>query len=225
MVATLVQSVVLAGALIVVPALVSRRTRQAQARVLLPVLMYFSAIGLGYMAAEIALIQQLTLLLGHPVYAVATALAAILIFSGCGSIWSERLTPLRARAVGLGLAAALLIFAIALLGVVHFVHTAPFIVRSGVAAILLAPVATAMGMLFPLGLRGIAGESAGIAWAWAANGFASVIGVPLAALIAVEAGSPVLFLVAAFAYVGASLVAWRRANVPSLPGVQNQHRG
>jgi hypothetical protein len=161
------------------------------------------------MAAEIALIQQLTLLLGHPVYAVATALAAILIFSGGGSIWSERLTPRRAGAIGVGLAAALLVFAAALLGIVHLVHSAPFLVRAAVAAVLLAPLATAMGMLFPLGLRGIAGDSAGIAWAWTANGFASVVGVPIAALIAVEAGSSVLFLVAAFAYVGASLVAWR----------------
>jgi hypothetical protein len=111
LIATLVQSVLLATALIVVPALLSRRVRRAQRDPLLPVLGYFSAIGLGYMAAEIALIQQLTLLLGHPVYAVATTLAAILIFSGSGSMWSERMTPHRARAVAMGLAAALLIFA------------------------------------------------------------------------------------------------------------------
>ncbi|MDQ4081251.1 MAG: SAM-dependent methyltransferase, partial [Gemmatimonadota bacterium] len=86
------------------------------------------------------------------------------------------------------------------------VHAGPLFVRGGVAVILLAPVATAMGMLFPLGLRGIAGDRAGIAWAWAANGFASVVGVPLAALIAVEAGSSVLFLIAALAYAGASLI-------------------
>lgn len=203
LVATLIQSALLAVALIVVPTLVSRRVRGAQRDSLLPILGYFSAIGLGYMAAEIALIQQLTLLLGHPVYAVATTLAAILIFSGSGSMWSERMTLYSARAVAMGLAAAFVIFAAALLRIVHVVHGAPLIVRGGVAAILLAPVATAMGMLFPLGLRRIAGDSAGIAWAWAANGVASVVGVPLAALIAVEAGSPVLFLVAALAYVGA----------------------
>lgn len=90
-------------------------------------------------------------------------------------------------------------------------YAAPLVVRGGVGAIVLAPVATAMGMLFPLGLRGIAGDSVGIAWAWAANGFASVVAVPLAALVAVEAGSPALFLVATATYAAASLVARRNA--------------
>ena len=211
LVATLVQSVVLAALLIVVPALLRRRGR-AEGRSLLPVLAYFTAIGLAYMAAEIALIQQLTLLLGHPIYGVATTLAAILIFSGTGSMLSEHLTPDRARAVGVGLAAALVVFAAALLGMVHVVHAAPFLVRATIAAILIAPVATAMGMPFPLGLRRIGDDSAGIAWAWASNGFASVVGVPLAALIAVEAGSPMLFLVAALTYVGAALVVRREGS-------------
>jgi hypothetical protein len=58
-----------------------------------------------------------------------------------------------------------------------------------------------MGMLFPLGLRALApGDSVRIAWAWGVNGFASVVGVPLAALIAVEAGSRVLLLSGAAAY-------------------------
>jgi hypothetical protein len=77
--------------------------------------------------------------------------------------------------------------------------------------VLLAPVAIAMGTLLPLGLRGIARVDSGrIAWAWAANGFASVVGVPLAALIAVEAGSPMLLLFAAAMYATAALLSTDR---------------
>jgi hypothetical protein len=52
-----------------------------------------------------------------------------------------------------------------------------------------------------------------VAWAWAANGFASVVATPAAALIALEAGSQMLFLVAAIAYAGAATL--HRAGVPS----------
>jgi hypothetical protein len=74
-------------------------------------------------------------------------------------------------------------------------------VRAGVATLLLAPVALLMGLPFPMGLRLLtSGHRTGIAWAWAANGFASVVAVPLAALIALEIGSPALFFLAAAGY-------------------------
>jgi len=198
----------LAAMLILLPVLVVRRRASASPdRVELQLLAFFAAIGLGYMAAEIALIQQLTLLLGHPVFAVATVLAAILICSGVGSYWSDRVAPARARLIGLILAVALALFAVLLLDVVHLLQPASIIARGASVAILLAPVTVGMGMLFPLGLRSLAvGSGRRIAWAWAANGFTSVVGVPLAALIAVEAGSPVLFLVAATTYAACALV-------------------
>ncbi len=165
------------------------------------------------MAAEIAVIQQLTLLLGHPVYAVATVLATILIFSAAGSLWSDRLAPSRATVLGATLAGSLTLLALLLLPIVHLLQPASIVLRGAAAAALLAVVATLMGTMFPLGLRGIArDESARIAWAWAANGFASVVAVPLAALIAVEWGSRVLLLVAAIAYVPALVLIRSRSS-------------
>jgi spermidine synthase len=208
--ATLAQSVLLATLLILLPALLRPRRPRGRADSLLPLVAYFSAIGLGYMAAEIALIQQLTLLLGHPVYAVATVLAGILIFSGVGSAWSDRLAPSRAPILAALLGAALALCAALLLDGVHLLQPASILTRGAAASVMLAPVAIGMGTLFPLGLRGLAGDDSGrIAWGWAANGFASVVGVPLAALIAVEAGSRMLLLVAATAYLFAPLVARR----------------
>jgi hypothetical protein len=77
----------------------------------------------------------------------------------------------------------------------------PAAFRAAAAILQLAPLALLMGAPFPLGLRAVAGAGPGrVAWAWAANGFASVVAAPLAALIAVEFGSPALFLFAAGAY-------------------------
>lgn len=203
--ATLAQSALLAALLMLLPPALRRRSVRHAGGVSIPVVAYFSAIGFGFMAAEIALIQQLTLLLGHPVYAVTMALATILIFSGVGSASSDRLTPGRARVAGAALAVALALCAASLLGLVHLLQPMPLVVRVAAALVLLAPVATAMGMLFPLGLRAFPrGESAAIAWAWAVNGFASTVAVPLAALIAVEGGSRVLLLGAAMAYAVAA---------------------
>jgi hypothetical protein len=209
--ATLAQNALLGALLILLPVVIRSRAVRAGAGSLPRLAAYFSAIGVGYMAAEIALIQQLTLLLGHPVYAVATVLAAILICSGVGSVWSDRLAPSRAAILSAMLAGALALFAALLLGGVHLLQPASILTRGAAAAVLLAPVAAVMGTLFPLGLRALAGDDSGrIAWGWAANGFASVVGVPLAALIAVEAGSRVLLLVAATTYVSAALLSRHR---------------
>jgi len=208
LIATLAQNVLLATLLIVLPAaLQSWRVRDRRVS-LITLIAYFAAIGLAYMAAEIAVIQQLTLLLGHPVYAVAGVLASMLICSGAGSIWSDRIAPRHAVVIGLALGGALMVFAAVLLAIVHRLQPLPFGARAAAAAAVLVPAAVAMGTMFPLGLRGIAGDrSTRIAWAWSANGFASVVSAPLAALIAVEAGSPMLLVTAATAYVAAALIA------------------
>lgn len=215
LIATLAQSALLAGLLILLPAVLRFHRRSSQYPSLLPLISYFSAIGVGYMAAEIAVIQQLTLLLGHPVYAVAAVLAAILVCSGVGSALSDRFAPSRTRLAGMVLATCLALLALGLLDLVHLLQPAPLLARGAVAAVLLAPVALVMGTMFPLGLRAIAREdSAQIAWAWGANGFASVVAVPLAALIAVEAGSRILLLVAAIAYLGAAVTRRSIARYP-----------
>ena len=205
LVATLVQSTLLAGLFILMPvvlfrgALLQRRWFTSVG--------YFGAIGLAYMAAEIAAIQQLSLLLGHPVYAVAVVLVAVLVFSGVGSTFSDRLNSVITWLFGIVLAVLLAILGLALLPVVHLLQPTPMAVRAGVATLLLAPVALLMGLPFPMGLRRLtSGHRTGIAWAWAANGFASVVAVPLAALIALEIGSPALFFVAAAGYGGAAVL-------------------
>jgi hypothetical protein len=203
LVATLVQSLVLAAVCLVLPTLV--RTRAALGGRLLPLLGYFGAIGFAYLAAEIAAIQQLVLLLGHPVYAVVAVLFALLALSGVGSAWSDGIAARPGWRAAAALAVLLALLAAAALTLVHAAQPAPLAVRAAVALAVLAPLAVLMGMPFALGLRRVAGgDTVRVAWAWSANGFASVVAAPLAALIALEAGSRVLLLCAAAAYAAAA---------------------
>jgi hypothetical protein len=203
--ATLAQSVILATLLILVPAAV--RVGVKSARSWIRLVGYFAAIGFAYLAAEIAAIQQLNLLLGHPVYAVAVVLAAFLICSGLGSAWSDRLSAERGWWIGAGLAVSLVLYGVLLLSLVHLLQPAALPVRAVAAMLLLAPLAFFMGTPFPLGLRSLAGtEVDGVAWGWASNGFASVAATPLAALIALELGSKTLLFAAAAGYAAAAML-------------------
>ncbi len=219
--ATLVQPLLL-GLLLLGLAGMLRWTRRRAESVggdsMLPLLAYFASIGFAYLAVEIAAIQQLGLLLGHPVYAVAAVLAAMLAFSGWGSAWSDRIRN-GTGPVGLAVAAALLgLAALLLLPAVRLAQPAPLLARLGVALLALAPPAFLMGWAFPIGLRRLAGDSTSRrGWAWATNGFASVVAAPLSALIALEAGSPALFALAALAYAAASVLLARGCSESCAP--------
>ncbi|HSO22194.1 MAG TPA: class I SAM-dependent methyltransferase [Chondromyces sp.] len=207
LVATLVQSFVLAVFLLAVPAALVRRSGPLIGRARL--VSYFGLIGLAFLAAEIAAIQQLTLLLGHPVYSVAVVLAAFLVASGTGSALSDRRAAGDAWRVAALIAALLVVLAAGSLALVHAVHAAPLAVRGLAALLLMLPLAFLMGFPFPLGLRRLVRPQAvgGTAWAWAANGFASVMAAPLAGLLALEAGTSSVFLFAAGCYAAAALLA------------------
>jgi hypothetical protein len=205
--ATLLQALFVSALLLLVPA--SLWTRRALTAVPLPVLFgFFAAVGFAYVAAEVAAIQQLGLLLGHPVYAVAAALTVFLACSGAGSAWSDRLAPAIGARVCILLAAVLSIGAALFLGAVHALQPTPLLFRAVAALACVGPPALLMGLPFPLALRTFAADHSDVAWAWAANGFASVVAAPLCALIALEAGSRVLFAAAGAAYALAAALNW-----------------
>jgi hypothetical protein len=197
--ASFFQSLTLGVLFMVVPAAVAARKKGQ--RVSLRIVVYFAAIGLAYMSVEIAAIQQLTLLLGRPQYAVTAVLATFLVCSGIGSIWSDTVKPARVTVLVAGLTALVVVYAALLLPIVHMAQSAPIVARASTALALTAPPALLMGFPFALGLRHMAGsQGETYAWAWAANGFASVAATPLAALVALEIGTPWLFVVGATAY-------------------------
>jgi SAM-dependent methyltransferase len=165
---------------------------------------YFAAIGLAYLLVEIAALQQLVLVLGHPVYAASAVLGTFLVFSGVGSVVSERIPGTRAGWACLVAAMATLVLAV-VLTLAGAAMALPGAVRVLFVLLLLAPVATLMGFPFPLGIR-LLGGRAGLPWAWSVNGFASVVAVALAAFLAMEVGSRWVLLLGAGFYLAAALV-------------------
>ena len=162
----------------------------------------FAALGFGYALVEVALMQRFTLLLGHPVHAVAVVLASLLVFSGCGSLLSSRAPAARAPLAALVAAAAIVVAALGANALDAALLGAPFAARiAGVAGLLSLP-GLATGLPFPLAVRGVAGERAAGAFLW--NGVASVLAAPLAIMLAMEAGFLVVLCAGAACYVVAA---------------------
>ena len=217
LVATLVQALIVSVALILLPLRFLKRDPEAvpvAASLRRRVALYFLALGFAFMFVEIAFIQKFILFLSHPLYAAAVVLSAFLIFAGLGSRYAVRLQGGgTASMTALGrLFAAICLLALSYVVVLPplFAHLValPDPLRIAVTLLLIAPLAFAMGMPFPTGLASVAAHAeALLPWAWAINGFASVVATILATILAIHLGfaavvvlAVVLYGLAAFAF-------------------------
>ena len=125
-------------------------------------LLYFVAVGLGYILVEIAFIQRFVLFLGHPTYALTVVIFLLLLSSGAGSLLSRRwLSDTRAAGSLLLLIAAIAALTPGVLpGLLSALIGLPFVVKLAVSAVVLGPLGFAMGMPFPTGLRALASTAA-----------------------------------------------------------------
>jgi len=167
----------------------SQRRRGLSGRISL----YFALVGLAFLAVEIGWIQVLGLFLDHPVYATAIVLAGFLVFAGLGSLWAQRFAPGDERRLLFGAVTAIIIsggiYLLWLADLLEHWAALPFAIRVVVAFVLLAPLAFAMGVPFPIGLRHFGAEAPElIPWAWGINGCASVISAVGAPLLALSIG-------------------------------------
>src|SRR6266571_7708720 len=92
-------SVALVAATIVVP--LQPTIREAGWQLAVGGTVYFALIGVGFMMIEIALLQRMSVFLGHPVYALSVVLFSLILWTGFGSMASER-----ARLAGAGMLVA-----------------------------------------------------------------------------------------------------------------------
>ena len=171
---------------------------------------FFSGLGLGYMFFEIMLIHELVLFFGHPIFAVAAGVSSLLIFSGLGSLLSNRLRSYRvSHGLAAGLVALILLLYLFILPpLLQLVITLPTAFKTIFFLLFIGPPALVMGMPFPLGLERLANHSKSqAAWAWGINGCVSVVSTGLATIVAVELGFSVVMLIACAAYGLAALAA------------------
>src|ERR1700733_11439685 len=216
LVLVLVISVIAVLAFLVLPLALRSRTKRHSP---LP-LLYFVAVGLGYILVEIAFIQRFVLFLGHPTYALTVVIFLLMLSSGAGSLFSRLWLP-RPEMCWIPLT----LVVVALLADVFFLPSRlaalvgmDFGYRLLVSGVLLIPLGFVMGMPFPTGLRAFAalptpelpaGQGAAdnaVEWAWAMNAAASVLGSVLAMVIAIQFGLTVTLACGTAAYLLALLL-------------------
>jgi hypothetical protein len=182
-------------------------------------LLYFVAVGLGYILVEIAFIQRFVLFLGHPTYALTVVIFLLLLSSGAGSLLSRRWLSSTVKG---WIPLVILVVAISLYtwGLTRLLTSLiglPFVEKLVVSAVVLVPLGFAMGMPLPTGMRAMAntrevelpasefgeavnGDNA-VEWAWAMNAAASVLGSVLAMVIAIHFGLNTTVACGAAAYL------------------------
>jgi len=134
-------------------------------------------------------------------------LCAFLVFAGLGG-WLAG----RSQAAG---KVPLAILAMAALALIYLVIMPPLFralihwsdaAKIVLSVLLVAPLAMCMGVPFPTGMSRLAhGREEAIPWAWAINGFASVVGAVLATLLAVHLGFAAVVFLAVLIYAAAAV--------------------
>jgi len=220
LIAVLIQAILASLILILLPYwLLSRRQKSTRPQINpARIVVYFAALGLGFLFIEIAFIQKFILFLHHPLYAAGVVLSSFLIFAGLGSAWSQRkqITNSLRRATGYaitGIVCLSLLYLPGLGALFEALMSLPIWGKIPVAILLIAPLAFCMGIPFPSALTRL-GELAPdlIPWAWGINGCASVLSAVLATLIAIHAGFSTVVVMAGFLYLAAWLTFPRSQN-------------
>jgi len=194
---------------ILLPLLISHKRAKGIRRI---VFFYFSFIAVGYFFIEMPLIQKMILFLGHPSYSIAVIIAGLLVFTGIGSLFSDRLFSTDKRilisTVFICLITLFYLWFIDALFSLFMIF--PVGVKVFIVLFMMAPLGFFMGVPFPQGLTAIKKiEKEAISWAWGVNGFFSVISILLATVFAVTMGFRAVFVIACLCYLAAGILSLR----------------
>lgn len=200
----------LTGLCVVGPLCLTARAVDLRGRT--PLLVFFGAIGLGFMLVEISQMQRLIVVLGHPTYGLSVVLFALLVSSGVGSLAAGRVRGAGRGAVLL-LPCVLAAFGVVTPAILRALEGASTGVRVAVATAMLVPIGLVMGLAFPLGMRLAARAAPALTpWLWGINGATSVLASVLAVAIALAAGISASFWtgVASYGLAAAAFLAASR---------------
>jgi hypothetical protein len=167
--------------------------------------LYFSLIGMGFMLAEIALVQYFSVYLGHPIYSLSVCLFSLILASGLGSLTSELLklgTRGRLLAWGSMVVAYLVIMEWVLPTIFQATTGRERLVRIGVSLAAIMPLGFLLGFAFPTGMRLVeAVDSKPTPWFWGINGAAGVLASVLGVIVSMSFGIDVTMLISAACYL------------------------
>jgi hypothetical protein len=173
-------------------------------------IVYFIGIGLGFMLAEMAIMQQLSIFLGQPIHSMIVTLCGLILATGIGSLASERLSlgsPVAVRTPAIASGAILICYAVVVLPVIHQFAYLSLWHRALTSLGLVMPCGFLFGFCFPVGLRWMRElrEEESLPWMWALNGAASVLASFIAVLVSIEVSITATVLTAAGCYVLAGM--------------------
>ncbi|MCP3097275.1 hypothetical protein LZ198_00145 [Myxococcus sp. K15C18031901] len=183
---------------------------------------YFSLLGVAFMLVEMEFFHVFALVLGSPTITFATVLASMLVASGVGSLFAQRLSRARPAVTG-GVFVALAVGLGAFLSikgpVLESVVGMSLASRIAVSAALIAPLSFLMGLPMSLGMSLIGRRQDLVQWGWALNGVFSVMASAGAIYVAIHFGTAVTFGLGTACYLGAGVLAWVMRRTP-LPDVE-----
>ena len=182
-------------------------TRLPRQKPVLAFLLYFLAIGAGYILVEVALIQKFVLFLGHPTYALTVVIFSLLVSSGLGSFASRKMirgSADRWRAALAGVALLIGLMAVEVSVLLPKAIQLPLPWKVMMSVVLIFPAGFLMGMPFPIGLARLEKwHSASVRWAWSLNAAASVLGSVASLVLAIYLGLVQTLLIGGALYLAA----------------------
>ena len=167
--------------------------------------LYFFLIGMGFMLAEIALLQFFGVYLGHPIYSLGVCLFSLILASGLGSLTSDRLR-LDARGRLLAWAVMVVVYLVVMQLVLPSIFQATTAqerpVRIAISLAAIMPLGFLFGFGFPTGMRLVGAiDSQPTPWFWGVNGATGVLASVLAVITSLSFGINVTMLLSAACYL------------------------
>jgi hypothetical protein len=166
---------------------------------------FFALIGIGFMFAEISLLQYFGIFLGHPIYAMGVCLFSLILSTGLGSLASG-VYPLDTSGritVWGAIVGVYLIAAQYVLPAVFVIATAQALpVRIAIALAVVMPVGFLMGFAFPTGMMLVERiDREPTPWFWGINGATGVLASVAAVMIGMAFGINVTMMLAGVCYL------------------------
>ena len=182
-------------------------------KVIARLIIYYAALGIGYIAVEIFLIQRLVFFLGNPTISSAAVLTAMLSISGFGALFAGSYRGGKKQLIifaVIGIALTMICYIAVLPAVIDDLLGWPLILKVLLSVIIIAPGAFFLGIPFPTGLNELTKRKPELVpWAWGINGAFSVTGTALAQLVSISLGFStvligviILYLVAFLTFFG-----------------------
>lgn len=183
-------------------------------------IVYFACLGLGFIMLQVVLIQIFHKLIGFPVHTFVLVISTMLLSAGLGSVCSAkflRIAGNRTPVVFLMIIIYGLVFILSFEKLFYLLLSFSLPVRLIFGALMIAPLAFFLGMPFPIGILGLTTvNQAAIPWAWALNGFFTVLGGYLAIVISIKTSFTTVLFLAMFIY-GIALLVVRKKVVIDKP--------